>query len=164
VVDVAGSLHKWGHEDYEVAKEHIHLQLGNLDGLEVFGRQVLVAVYTRPALNARTKMHHTEKDQQKDWYEGKVVLVLKTGPDAFNGDESYLRATYGDRPAPVPGDWLFQNANTGIQFSMNNDGVRVKYKDRHDEEHPLYPGEGWPVRIVNDDGFLGRVVKPHSVV
>lgn len=163
--DVASALHKWGHEDYEVAKEHIWRQIGKLDELEIFGRQVLVAVYTRPAFNARTKMHHTEADQRKDWYEGKVGLVLAMGPDAFTGDDSYIKQTYGKAGAPVVGQWLFQNANTGIQFSICNDGAeRVKYEDRHGEPHALYPGDGWPVRIVSDDGFLGRIVKPHSVV
>ena len=164
MVDVAGSLHRWGHEDYEVAKQHIWEQIGSLDGLEVFGRQVLVAVYTRPAYNARSGLTHTEKEQQKDWYEGKVVLVLACGPDAFTGDDTYVKAMYGGKAPPKPGDWLFQNANAGIQFSINNEGKRIKYTDRHDEVHPLYPGDGWPVRIVSDDGFLGRLVKPHTVV
>ena len=165
MADVAGKLHGWGHEDYEIAKQHIAQQMGSMDGLEIFGRQVLVAVYTRPAENKRSGLHATAAEQQKDWYEGKVVLIIAVGPEAFQGDDSWIKATYGKNGAPKPGDWLFQNANTGIQFSICGDGaVRVKYADRHDELHALYPGDGWPVRIVSDDGFLGRLVKPHTVV
>ena len=165
MADVASNLHGWGHEDYEVAKDHIHRQLGSMDNLEVFGRQVLVGVYVRPVVNKRTGLTVTEKEQQKDWYEGKVVLVLKCGPSAFTGDDEYLVSMYGDAPAPAENDWLFQNANTGIQFSFCGDGAeRVQYEDRHGESHPLYSGDGWQVRIVMDDGFLGRVARPTSVV
>ena len=163
MADVASALHKWGHEDYEVAKDHIWRQIGNLDSLEVFGRQVLVAVYTRPAYNERTKMYHVEAEQRKDWWEGKVVLLLKLGPDAFSGTADYLQAQYGGT-VPKIGEWLFQNANSGIQFSLSNDGERITYEDRHGDKHNLYPSEGWPVRIVLDDQFLGRLVKPHTVV
>lgn len=165
MTDVASALHGWGHEDYEVAKDHIRRQLGSMDSLEIFGRQVLVAVYVRPAYNARAKLHHTQKEQEKDWYEGKVVLVLRAGPSAFTGEDDYLFSMYGNQPAPRPGDWLFQNANTGIQFSFCGDGAeRVKYEDRRGELNDLYPSDGWQVRIVIDDGFLGRIPKPTSVV
>jgi hypothetical protein len=165
MADVASALHGWGHEDYEVAKDHIYRQLGSIDNLEVFGRQVLVAVYVRPAENKRTGLSFTAKKQEADWYEGKVVLVIRAGPSAFSGDDSYIESMYGDQPPPQPGDWLFQNANTGIQFSFQGDGSeRVKYEDRHGETHDMYPGDGWQVRIVMDDGFLGRIPRPTSVV
>ncbi len=165
MADIASNLHGWGHEDYEVAKDHIRRQLGSLDNLEVFGRQVLVAVYVRPVENKRTGLTATPKQQEADWYEGKVVLVIKAGPSAFTGTEDYLIEMYGDRPPPAAGDWLFQNANTGIQFSFKGDGAeRVQYEDRHGEMHPMYPSDGWQVRIVLDDGFLGRIPRPTSVV
>lgn len=159
-----GQLHGWGHDDYEIAKQHIREQLGSMDNLEVFGRQVLVGVYVRPVRNPRTGLTVTEKEQQKDWYEGKVVLVLAHGPSAFSGDDDYIAATY-PHGAPRVGDWLFQNANSGIQISfMGDDAKRVQYEDRHGEKHPLYPSDGWPVRIVLDDDFLGRVGRPTAVV
>lgn len=165
MTDVASALHGWGHEDYEVAKDHILRQLGSMDNLEIFGRQVLVAVYVRPAENKRSGLTATAKRQEADWYEGKVVLVLRAGPSAFTGDDGYLESMYGERAAPIAGDWLFQNANTGIQFSFCGDGAeRVQYQDRHGDSHPMYPSDGWQVRIVMDDGFLGRIPKPTSVV
>lgn len=158
-------LHGWGHEDYEVAKEHIWRQLGSMDSLEVFGRQVLVGVYVRPVVNARTGITVTENEQKKDWYEGKVVLVLRCGPSAFSGDDGYIASMYGDKGVPGVNDWLFQNANTGIQFSFCGDGAeRVMYEDRRGEPQQLYPSDGWQVRIVLDDGFLGRIPRPTSVV
>lgn len=165
MADVASALHGWGHEDYEVAKDHIRRQLGSFDGLRIFGRQVLVAVYVRPAFNARTGVHHTPKHQEADWYEGKVVLLLKVGPSAFTGEPDYLRSMYGEGSPPKPGDWLFQNANTGIQISFCGDNAeRVQYEDRHGDKHPLYPSDGWQVRMTLDDGFLGGLDRPTSVV
>lgn len=159
------NLHGWHHDDYEVAKDHIIRQMGSMDGLEVFGRQVLVGVYVRPMMNPRNGWIVTEKEQRQDWYESKVVLVLAHGPDAFTGDDSYLQATYPRGERPKVGDWLFQNANSGIQMNFCGDNAdRVKYEDRRGEPQALYANDGWPVRIVTDDTFLGRLTKPHSVV
>lgn len=164
VADVS-HLHGNHHEDYEVAKQHIFAQLGTLSGLALFGRQVLVAVYVRPAVNPRTGLTSIEKKQQEDWYESKVVLVIDHGPEAFMGDESYMQATFPGGVPPKIGDWLFQNAGTGIQMSMcGDDAERVKYKDRHGDEQSMYPSDGWPVRIVTDASFLGILLKPHQVV
>lgn len=159
------SLHGWHHDDYDLAKEHMIRQMGSLDGLRVFGRQVLVAVYVRPCVNTRTGLTFPEKEQMKDWYESKVVLVIAHGPEAFTGDESYLNATYPDGIPPKVGDWLFQNANAGIQISFCGDGAeRVQYEDRRGEMQNLYPSTGWPVRFTEDNGFLGSLTKPHTVV
>lgn len=159
------NLHSWHHDDYEVAKQHILQQMGSMDGLEIFGRQVLVAVYVRPCVNPRTGWTVTEKEQQKDWYEGKVVLIVAHGPDAFTGTPEYIAATYPRAEAPHVGQWMFQNANTGIQMNFCGDNaLRVQYEDRRGELQNLYPNDGWPVRIVTDDGFLGRLTRPHAVV
>ena len=158
------NLHNWGHEDYDEAKRDIFAQLGRLD-LEIFGRQVLVGVYVRPAYNARSKLHATGDEQKKDWWENKVVLVLAHGPDAFTGDDGYMKANYPDGRRPRIGDWLFQNANQGMSMNFKGDGAeRVKYEDRRGEMQDRYPDEGWPVRIVMDDSFLGRVMKPNQVI
>jgi len=165
MADVASGLHGWGHDDYEVAKRHIFDQLGSFDGLEVFGKQVLVAVYVRPAMNPRTGLTFTEKRQMEDWVQGKVVMVVMHGPDAFSGDEDFVNGMWGPNGPPKVGQWLFVNPAQGQQFSFQGDGsIRVKYLDRHDESHDLYPGDGWPVRILQDDAFLGRLIRPTSVV
>ena len=56
-------LHKHHHDDYEVAKSHIHRQIGRLD-LELFGRQILCAMYIRPPINPKTGWVITDKKQQ----------------------------------------------------------------------------------------------------
>jgi hypothetical protein len=157
--------HKPAYDDYEIAKDHIHQALGDITDIEVFGRQVLVAVFCRPIVNDRG-FFQTVKEIKEDWWQHKAVLILKLGPDAFNGTEAYLNATFGSGvPAPKPNEWLFANASAGLQVNLMGDGAsRPQGKDYAGRPIDLFEWEGWPCRIIGDDNFLGRLVKPHSVV
>jgi hypothetical protein len=159
-------LHDWHHDDYDLAKGHIFKQLGDYTGeLEVFGRQVLIAVYVRPLMNPRTGMHFTDTQQKEDIFQGKVGLVLALGPDAFKGDDDYVAATFGPKGAPEVGDWVFTNPNAGMSLNIiGKGGERVTEKDRRDEDVNLYPIAGWACRVVPDEQFIGRVLNPHNVV
>lgn len=158
-------LHKWHHDDYNVAKDQIHQSLGDLEEIDVFGRQVLVAVYVRPDVNPATGVYQTINAMKEDWWQGKSVLILKCGPDAFRGDESYVSATFPRAEAPCPGDWMFANANAGIQISLLGEGAdKPMVKDRRGDLVPIYDWDGWPCRLIPDDQFLGRIAKPHSVI
>jgi len=158
-------LHKHGHDDYEVAKQHIHQMIGDFTEIEIFGRQVLVAVYVRPNRNPVTGLFMTTKEQKEDIWQGKAVLVLKCGPDAFQGDDGYVASTFGPGGAPKPGDWLFAAQQSGFPVSLSGDGAaRVKAKDHRDEEMDVYEWDGWPCRIVPDDNFIGRLTNPTGVV
>ncbi len=157
--------HKPSYDDYEVAKAHIHQALGDITDIEVFGRQVLVAVFCRPTVSPNG-WFETVTGMKEDWWQSKAVLVLKVGPDAFNGTEAYLDATFGKGvPAPRAGDWLFANASAGIQINLMGDGAsRPQGKDYKGRSIDLFEWEGWPCRIIGDDNFLGRITNPQSVV
>lgn len=158
-------LHKWHHDDYEVAKRDIAAQIGDIDECEIFGRQVLVAVYIRPAYNPNNGITYTEVQQKEDIAQGKAVLVLKLGPDAFSGDESYLKSMFGENGPPKPGDWLFVRSAVGEPMQICGEGAdRAMYRDKLNREHEAYPFEGWPCRVISDESFIGRVAKPHQVV
>lgn len=159
-------LHDWHHDDYDLAKDHIFKQLGDYSTeMEVFGRQVLVAVYVRPLVNPRTGLSFTDNQQKEDIFQGKVGMVLMLGPDAFQGDPGYVEGTYGPKGAPQVGDWLFTNANTGMSLNITGKGaVRITEKDRRDDDVPQYPMAGWACRVIADDQFIGRVKNPHNVV
>jgi hypothetical protein len=160
----ASMLHKWHHDDYEKAKQEIHQALGSTDDLEIFGSRVLVAVYVRPDKNA-SGFYMGPKKQIEDIYNGKVVLIIKCGPDAFQGDDGWLKALVGDKAAPTPGDWCFVQASLGEPIMFCGDGAaRCKGKDSIGREIDIYEWDGWPCRIINHTDLIGRMNRPHEVV
>lgn len=102
-------LHDHRHTDYDEAKAQIHKAIGEIEEVELFGRQVLVAIYMRPQRTIKG-FYQTAKFQEEDIYQGQIVLVLACGPDAFSGESDYMRATFGgpaqqpEKPKPLPAD------------------------------------------------------------
>ena len=157
------NLHRWHHDDYDEAKQQIHQSLGSIADIEVFGRQVLVAVYIRP--NKSGMIYQTVKAQAEDIYQGKAALILKCGPGAFKGEQSYLNTMFGHMPPPEPGDWVFVRPSDGFAISLCGDNAkRPRGKTFHDEEVDLFEWDGWPCRILSDDSLIGRMNKPHTLV
>lgn len=165
--------HRPLYDDYTVAKAHIAQAIGDLSDMDVFGRQVLCAVFCRPNMDQMTRPDGTKstiytslKEIKEDWFQHKVVLILKLGPEAFQGDDSYRDAVFGKgTPSPQPGEWLFANANAGIQVNICGEGgTRPQGLDHRGRTVDLFEWEGWPCRIIGDDNFLGRITKPHTVV
>lgn len=162
--------HKPFYDDYEIAKAHIHQALGDISDIHIFGRQVLCAVFCRPIVTPQG-WFQSAKEVREDWWQHKVTLILKLGPEAFFGQKSYLDKVFGeDIPAPKPGEWLIANASAGIQINlMGEGGTRPQGKDYAGRPVDLFEWEGWPCRIMGDDNFLGRIITgggmgAHSVV
>lgn len=158
------NLHNWHHDDYDEAIGQIRKSLGSIDDIEVFGRQVLVAVYVRPNKN-KAGIYQTTAQQSEDIWQGKTVLVLKAGPDAFQGDASYARAMFGAMPAPVQHDWVFLRASDGVPVNLCGDGAeRPQGSTFGGDMVDIWPWDGWPCRIISDDAIIGRINKPHTLV
>ncbi len=157
-------LHRWHHDDYAVAREHIFRQLGDISESMVFGHQVLCAVYVRPG-RTRSGLEFTEDKQNEDIHVGKTMMIVQLGPSAFKGDPGYLADTYGESGPPKIGDWVAARSNAGEAMSMQGENAeRVRHEDRRRDLQTTYPWDGWPCRIINDDALLMRVAKPHQVV
>ena len=158
----------WHHDDYELVKKHIWQQLGDFSReIEIWGRQVLIAVYIRPLVRPGSMIQATEKQQLEDQYQGKVGMVVALGPEAFKGDPGWIAGQFGKGvEPPKPGDWLYLSANDGMPLQVAGTGaVRVMGTLPHRrEEEALYPWAGWNCRVVRDDLFIGRVKAPHMVV
>lgn len=60
--------------------------IGDLDSVEVFGNQILVAVYKRPE-RTKSGVFMPDSTRQEDEYQGKAGLVVKLGPLAFKDSE-----------------------------------------------------------------------------
>jgi len=189
-------LHKQGHADYTEAVRDIHQAIGDISKEQIFGRQVLCAVYVRPS--GTTKMEDGKpvlkpdgtpvvtyvpaSAQDEDVWQGKALLVLKLGPNAFQGDESYLRATFppvlGEDGKPVlddkgaeiidvpkVGDWLFARPNDGVPMSIMGDGAkRPQGEDYKGNPVDKFEWDGWPCRILQDESFFGKMSTPNKIV
>lgn len=161
-------LHTQGHADYAQAVKDIHQAVGDISKEQIWGRQVLCAVYVRP--NTITRDGKTTwiptGAQEEDIWQGKALLVLKMGPSAFQGDESYLKATFPDLDAlPQVGDWLFARPNDGVSMSIMGDAAsRPQGADFKGNPVDKFEWDGWPCRILQDDSFFGKMSAPHKIV
>lgn len=178
-------LHKKGHADYAEAVRDIHAQIGDISKEQVFGRQVLCAVYVRPQVTEPSPgkfVWTPATTQDEDVWQGKALLVLKLGPNAFKGDDSYLRATFppvlggdgnpvvDDKGAeiidvPKVGDWLFARPNDGIPMSVMGEGAtRPQGEDFRGGPVDKFEWDGWPCRILQDESFFGKMSTPNKIV
>jgi len=111
-------------------------ELGNLDDIEIFNNQLLIATYVRPEMTASGIMlPGATRDEDK--HQGKVGLVVKKGPEAFEDPENRwfkgLKVNVGD--------WVFLRVTDG--WSINVHGV--------------------PCRMVDDTDIRGRTKFPDGV-
>ncbi len=111
----------------------IHKEIGDLSGIRLIANQVLVGIYVRPEKMASGLVLPTTTTNE-DKYQGKVGLILKHGPKAFDGEWQEL---HGDN-VPKVGDWItFKVYDTWMQ-KMNGIEVRM-LKDQEVRaivEHP----------------------------
>ncbi|HEY6861684.1 MAG TPA: hypothetical protein VI358_18105 [Pseudolabrys sp.] len=105
-------------------KDGIHDKLGNLDGIEVLGSYVLVALYVEPE---KTKGGIIRPDRHIDEarYQGKCALVLKKGPTAFKYDGNYEY----EGAVPNIGDWVFMRASDAWDCDIKGVPCRMVHSD-----------------------------------
>lgn len=89
-------------------------EIGDIADFELFHNQVLVAVYIRPE---RTKggIILTDQHRDEDRYQGKVGLILKTGPDAFHDPSGkwFKGVEFNDL------DWVVFKPSEGWSITIN---------------------------------------------
>jgi len=93
-------------------KQEILERVGNLDGIEVFGADILLAVYQRPSKTS-SGIILTDRYRDEDKWQGKTHLVLKMGPTAFIDDEG---KQFRDIKA---GDWVVLRPSDGQLVTLN---------------------------------------------
>ena len=103
-----------------------------LDQIDVLGAHVLVAIYQRPTVT-KGGVHLPDKFKDEDIYQGKVGLVLKLGPLAFQEDEAHRwsapatgsgSAGTGER-VPTVGDWVAFRTSDGWPMILNEKHCRM---------------------------------------
>ena len=109
--------------------------LGDVDGIELFSNQVLVAVYIRPE-KTKSGIYLTSQTLGEDRFQGKVGMIVKTGPDAFMSEGAWNFPT--DIAA---GDWIVMRPADGWSITVN----------------------GVLCRILSDTSVKGRISNPDQV-
>jgi co-chaperonin GroES (HSP10) len=120
----------------EDPKTQIIEAVGDIDGLDLMNVKVLVGIYVRPQKTAGG-IYLTDKTVEEDRYQGKVGLILKTGPKAFidpkgewfNGEKFSV------------GDWVVFRPSDGWSVTVN----------------------GYPCRILDDSSIQSKETVPDRI-
>lgn len=104
----------------EDQKTEILRKLGDLDHVKIYGSDILVAIYVQPEKTAGGIIR-IDKSIDEDRWQGKVGLLLKTGPTAFKYDGSYNWE--GDKPEV--GNWIFMRVNDGWDIDIKGIACRI---------------------------------------
>ena len=94
-------------------------KVGDLSSISLFGPKVLVAIYLRPNVTAGG-IFLTDKAIDEDLYQGKIGLVIKTGPTAFQDLDWFQHGVN-------VGDWVWFRASNGIAMKFN--GVDCRFME-----------------------------------
>lgn len=101
-------------------KAELLAQIGDLSGIELFHNQILVAVYIRPE-KTKSGIILADVTRKEDEYQGKVGLVLKTGPLAFVDD---TRNSFSGQSVKA-GDWIAFRTSDGWQLKIGGTLCRM---------------------------------------
>lgn len=172
VMNTVATLHNIDESVYNVAEEMAKCA-GTLDDIRLKGQDVLCGVFIRPGkkriVGAGGKefiMHTggTGKEAVEDVYQGKVLKILKLGPQAFNPDvfPSLVDEWGGKENIPKLGDWVFCRCNDGVQVSYK--GSDSQSTDMFTDMEKMPSNGGWPCRVVAFSDILAVVRYPGTVV
>jgi co-chaperonin GroES (HSP10) len=118
-------------------------KVGNLDGIECYGSDVLVAVYMRPE-KTRAGIILTDAMRGEDAHQGKVGLIVKMGPTAYRDEE-------GNKFRDIDvGQWAVFRSSDGWPVLLNTENA-VTSKD------------AVLCRIINDINIRMTVAKPDAI-
>ena len=95
-------------------------KVGKLDDFELFGNQVLVAIYLRPE-KTKSGIILADVTRQEDSFQGKAGLVLKLGPAAFVSDANY---DFRNQSVKV-GDWIAIFVSDGRKILVRDTLCRI---------------------------------------
>lgn len=113
-------------------KETILETIGNLDSIKVMQNMVLVATYIRPD-KTKSGLYLPDSAVEEDIYQGKVGLILKLGPTAFEDEQENrfgnLRAKEHDWCVYRVGDsWDLTIRNVHCRL-IRDDNIRLVIND-----------------------------------
>ena len=135
-------------EHTEDPKKLLLDRVGNVNDIELFNNQILVAIYVRPE-KTRGGIIITDRTRKEDWYQCKIGLIIKMGPSAFVPDGQWFEGTTFN-----VGDWVVYRPSDGWALTIFNKDYPVK--GAGDDGNVL-------CRILDDVSVRGRVPHPDRV-
>lgn len=93
-------------------REEILQRVGDLGGVEVFGNDILIAVYMRPE-RTKSGIILTDKARAEDAFQGKCGLIVKMGPTAYLDEEGKKFRDIKEH------DWVIFRASDGWPVTLN---------------------------------------------
>lgn len=122
----------------------INNRVGDISEIEIFGNDVLVAIYKRPT-KTKSGIILTDNTLNEDVHQGKVGLVLKLGPTAYLDED-------GNKFRDIKeGDWVVFRPSDGWRVTLNTLQGTYSKDDTVD------------CRIVSDISVRSRVQDPDSI-
>jgi len=94
--------------------EELRNAVGDLSKLKVYHNNILCAVYKRPEKTA-SGLYLSDGIRKEDEYQGKVVLVLKKGPIAFQDDD---KTSFAGQDIEE-GEWIVLRSSDGWKLNIN---------------------------------------------
>lgn len=115
----------------------IRQKVGDLSGIDVMYNMVLLAAFVRPS-KTKGGIIRPGSNVEEDVWQGKVGLVLKLGPDAFQDGEDF---SFNDQKAKL-GEWVIFKVGDAWQLTIND----------------------WPCRLVRDSAIRMKTKDPAVIV
>jgi co-chaperonin GroES (HSP10) len=97
-------------------------KLGDLSRYEVLGSNVLLATYIEPEKTAGGIIRPQRNVEEARW-QGKVGLILKLGPTAFQYDGPYEWPATARKPSV--GDWVMHHASEARELSIKSTSCKI---------------------------------------
>jgi co-chaperonin GroES (HSP10) len=93
-------------------REEILQRVGELKDVEVFGNDILIAVYMRPQ-KTKSGIILTDNMRGEDAFQGKVGLIVKMGPTAYLDEDGEKFRDIKEK------DWVVFRASDGWPVTLN---------------------------------------------
>ena len=97
----------------EDPRSEILNKVGDLSNVEVFGSDVLVALYIRPQ-KTKSGIILADATRDEDRWQGKAGLILKLGPTAYIDDDGNKFRDISE------GDWVVFRPSDGWPVTLNS--------------------------------------------
>ena len=103
-------------------KDALLEKVGDISGVDIFGSDILVAIYRRPE-KTKSGLYLADTTRSEDRWQSKCFLVLKMGPTAYMDAE-------GNKFRDIKeGDWVVARCSDGWEITLNTLRTGISTED-----------------------------------